>query len=67
MLDVGQVWEWSLTEDMLETYLLLRHVEQMSYYWGDASVEVWEALNLETAEIEFITPEQTAGCWIQLE
>ena len=65
MLEKGQVWEWSVNEDIHEVYVLLRHMPDLIFYWTSSGVstEVWEALNLWTAEIELVTPEQTAGIW----
>lgn len=59
----GQVWQWSFHDHIVETYLLLNEAHS-SAYWSTAGViEMWEALNLETGQIELVTPEQTAGLW----
>lgn len=68
LLARGQVWEWTLVGHINEVYLLLRHVEGLTSYWSvNGAAEMWEALNLETGQIEFVTPEQTAGEWLLLE
>ncbi len=69
---VGQVWEWTIGDDpynIQELYLLLRPRENMGFIsaaYTEKADHVWEALNLETGEIEFVTPMFTAGLWEQL-
>lgn len=66
-LERGQVWEWTLVEHINEIYLLVRPVEGLTSYWSQGPEgEIWEALNLETGHIEFVTPEQTAGDWTMI-
>lgn len=71
-LKAGQVWEWSLGNlydihgGINEIYLLLHPVT--GYFTSAHLVPVdnfaWQALNLETGQLELITPLQTAGEWI---
>lgn len=70
-LQVGQVWEWTLGEEpwnFQELYLLLRQRgEEMGFSVAFENAEdVWEALNLETGVVEFVTPMLTAGVWERL-
>ena len=71
-LQTGQVWEWSLGEEpwnISELYLLLRPRENMGFVpavYTHVADCVWEALNLETGVLEFVTPMLTAGTWEQL-
>lgn len=67
----GQVWRWMIGADDLgdydvdELYLLLwpEPMSRWAHYIMDANHMMWSALNLETGDIEFVTPEYPAGDW----
>lgn len=68
-LEPGQVWEWTIGDDpynIHELYLLLRRSDMRPGFWSLNDYDLWEALNLETGEIDLVTPLLTAGFWEML-
>lgn len=69
-LKVGQVWTWVIGDDPYnidELYLLLRKANDRDNFlvatYGESVEHIWEALNLDSGQIELITPFFTAGLW----
>ncbi len=67
--EAGQVWMWTLGEypyDFTEVYVLIRFVPHLEPTIYTRGTRAWEALNLEAAVLEVITPEASAGDWTRV-
>ena len=74
-LCAGQVWEWTLRDELYYdyhgVYFLLQKPHDSIGFFSETYAEqvdgAWEAVNLETGKLDLIMPFFTAGLWDRLD